>query len=252
MIRIALFHLVAVTAMLALIPPRSTTLDELSHATVVTERRADAGASPSRADMYQSVLSFGPGAWTMLHWHNGGSYNTVLAGQVTLRIGDTDRTFGPGEGWTDVPGVLHVAGNAGDGEARLLATMVVEPDVPPATMVEPEDHASAPPPPEYLAMTTATDDLPAGPLDVVQQFIDLDPSAQVTLPAATGPRLIGVVDGMVTVTGDGVSQMVEAGDGWSETMGVTYTYATGDAGARICVTTLVPRDATAAAPVDRS
>ena len=100
-------------AALAVIPSGPPAFGETAHATVAVERRADAADSPPLAELYQSVLAFEPGAWTALHSHTGGSYNTVVAGQVTLRIGDTDRTFGPGEGWTDEPGVLHLAGNTG-------------------------------------------------------------------------------------------------------------------------------------------
>lgn len=237
----------ALAASLAVIVSGSTVLGEPSHATVAIERRAEAADAPPLAELYQSVLSFQPGAWTVVHSHSGGSYNTVVQGEVTLRIGDTDRTFGPGEGWTDEPGVLHAAGNTGSGEARLIASMVVGPGVPPATVVDPEDEASAPPPPDLLALTKTVAAVPAGPLDVVEQVIDLEAGSQVVLPAPLGPRLIGVLDGVVTVEIDGTRHTFEAGEGWSETAGASHPYTIGDAGARIAVTTLVPRTAPMAA-----
>ena len=241
--RASIFQIVAFAALLAAVPSGSTVFGETTHATVAVERRTEAAASPPLAELYQSVLSFEPGAWTALHSHSGGSYNTVVQGEVTLRIGDTERTFGPGEGWTDEPGVLHLAGNAGSGEARLIASMVVERGMPPATVVDPEDEESAPPPPDLLAMTRTMAALPSGPLDVVEQLVDLDAGAQAALPAPLGPRLIGVVEGTVTVEMDGASHTFEAGQGWSESPGVAYSYAAGDASAQIAMTTLVPRDA---------
>jgi len=243
MSRRSIVWIAAFAAALAVIPPGSTVFGETSHATVAVERRTEAAESPPLAELYQSVLSFEPGAWTAVHSHGGGSYNTVVQGQVTLRIGDTDRTFGPGEGWTDEPGVLHAAGNTGTREAQLIASTVVERGVPPATVVAPEDEESAPPPPDLLALTRTIAVLPSGPLDVVEQTIDLDAGAQVVLPTPLGPRLIGVLDGTVTVEIDGTSHTVEAGDGWSETAGAVHAYVTGEAGARIAVTTLVPRTA---------
>lgn len=240
-------HVAAFALALVAIPSGATGFGETSHTTVSIERRTEASETPPVAELYQSVLSFEPGAWTSLHSHTGGSYNTVIAGQVTLRIGDEDRTFGVGEGWTDEPGVLHVAGNSGTGEARLIASMVVERGLPPSRIVDAEDEANAPPLPDVLAMTRTIAAVPSGDLDVVEQTMDLDVNAQVALPAPVGPRLIGVLEGTITVEMDGVSHTFEAGDGWSETPGVTYAYATGETGAQVALTSLVPRDRTIAA-----
>ena len=220
---------------------------ETNHVTTTIERRAEAADAPPLAELYQSVLSFEPGAFTAVYSHTGGSYNTVLQGMVTLRIGDVDRTFGPGEGWTDEPGVLHVAGNTGTDGAQLIAAMVVERGMPPAVYLESDDEDSAPPPPEIMAMKKMIAAVPAGPLDVVEQAVDLDANAEAGLPIPTGPRLIGVLDGSLTVVIDGVSHTFEAGDGWSEPTGATYSYTTGEAGARLAMTTLVPRRAPVAA-----
>lgn len=243
----SILNVAAFALALVAIPSGSTVFGESSHATVAIERRTQASETPPVAELYQSVLSFEPGAWTVLHSHTGGSYNTVIAGQVTLRIGDTDRTFNVGEGWTDEPGVLHVAGNASTGEAQLIASMVVNRGQPPVVVVDSDDEDSAPPPPDLLAMSRGIAAVPSGDLDVVEQTMDLDANAQIALPAPVGPRLIGVLDGTVTVEIDGTPHTFEAGDGWSETPGVTYAYATGEAGARLALTSLVPRDPTVAA-----
>jgi hypothetical protein len=129
--------------------------------------------------------------------------------------------------------------------------MVVTPGLPPATIVDTgvaEDEL--PPPPDALAMSKGLAALPPGPLDVVEQTIDLDAGAPATLPPALGPRLIGVVDGTVSVEIDGVSHTFEAGRGWSETAGAAHVYTAGESGARIAITTLVPREAPVAARPD--
>lgn len=214
---------------------------DTNHVTTTIERRAEAAETPPLAELYQSVLSFEPGAFTAVHSHTGGSYNTVLQGTVTLRIDGVDRTFGPGEGWTDEPGVLHVAGNTGSEGAQLIASMVVERGMPPAVYADADDEDSAPPPPDMLAMTKTIAAVPAGALDVVEQALDLDANAQAGLPIPAGPRLIGMLDGTVTVVIDGVSHTFEAGDGWSEPAGAMYAYTTGETGARLAMTTLAPR-----------
>lgn len=244
-------QIAAFAAVLAVLPPGSTAFGETCHATPTIERRTEAVSSPQLAELYQSVLSFEPGAFTVLHSHSGGSYNTVIQGQVTLRIGDTDRTFGPGEGWTDEPGVLHVAGNTGSEQAQLIASMVVERGMPPVVVVDPEDEDTAPPPPDLMALTKTIATLPSGPLEIVEQTLDLDADAVVALPAPLGPRMIGVLDGTVTVVIDGTSHTIEAGEGWSEPAGATYTYTTSAVGARIAATTLVPRDPSVAAGAGR-
>ncbi|MCC7367393.1 MAG: cupin domain-containing protein [Chloroflexi bacterium] len=238
----ALLRVAALAAALLVVPAGAAAYGEATHTTITIERRMAADDSPPLADLYQSVLSFEPGSWTALHAHTGGSYNTVLRGSVTLRIGDTDRTFGPGEGWSDEPGVLHVAGNVGDVPAELIATMVVERGIPPARIVE-TDEDTAPPVPDALAMTKSLSVLPAGPLDVLEQSVTLDPSAEVALPIPQGPRLVGVLDGSLTVTIDGVAHAFEAGGGWSEPMGASYAYVTGEQGVRLAMTTLIPRQA---------
>ena len=248
--RTLLLTVAAFTAALAfgpLSPSAPPIVAESNHVTTTIERRVAAADTPPLAELYQSVLSFEPSAFTVLHSHTGGSYNTVLQGAITLRIRGVDRTFGPGEGWTDEPGVLHLAGNTGSEGAQLLASMVVERGMPPVVVVDREDEDSAPPLPSLVTMTKTIAAVPAGPLDVVEQAVDLDASAEAGLPIPAGPRLIGVLDGSVTVVIDGVSHTFEAGDGWSEPTGATYSYTTGEAGARLAMTTLVPRSAPVAA-----
>ena len=71
------------------------------------------------------VLDFPPGTWTPPHTHGSPGWVTVIEGEMTLRMAGTEQTFQAGEGWEDVPNVVHEAGNAGTAPARLTATFLI-------------------------------------------------------------------------------------------------------------------------------
>jgi LPXTG-motif cell wall-anchored protein len=92
--------------------------------TTVSLNRIDA-ATVGAADLIESVLNFGPGAWTPSHVHGGQTLNTVLAGEITLREGGEERELGPGQAWSDRAGQVHAAGNDTAGSASLAAVFLV-------------------------------------------------------------------------------------------------------------------------------
>src|SRR5688572_30870613 len=99
----------AVVALLLVLP--APALTQATDLTTLLGRRIQADDPPPGAELYQAVLDFAPGAWTPLHSHTGSSYNTVLAGEITLRMDGVNQTFAAGEGWVDAPDILHAAGN---------------------------------------------------------------------------------------------------------------------------------------------
>jgi quercetin dioxygenase-like cupin family protein len=222
--------------------------------TTVIERRSQASDVPVGADLYQSVLDFEPGAWTLTHSHNGQSYNTVVAGEVTLRIDGVDQTFKTGEGWVDEPGVVHTAGNLTDEPAQMVASFVVGRGVEPSTIMVPDDvdEDSLPPQPDFVAGTKTL--APALPqqMDVVQQVIEIQPGSSVPLQANAGMTLVSVIDGTVTIDFDGKTYDREAGKSLIEAQGKAASYSTGDTMARIVTTSFVPRDAAAQTPAQPS
>ena len=222
--------------------------------TTVIERRSQAPEVPVGADLYQSVLEFEPGAWTLTHSHNGQSYNTVLEGELTLRIDGVDRGFKAGEGWIDQPGVVHLVGNQTAEPARMVASFVVGRGVPPSNIVLPDDvdEDSLPPQPDTIsAAKTLAPALPE-PMDVVQQVIEIQPGSSVPFQATAGTTLVSVIDGTVAIGLDGKTYQREAGQSLIETEGQVTNYTTSDASALLVVTSFVPRDASALVPAQPS
>jgi quercetin dioxygenase-like cupin family protein len=241
-----LFYTAVALALLAPLPAFAQSVE----ATTVLERRIPADDAPSGAQLFQAVLDFEPGAWTPLHSHNGSSYNTVLGGELILRQDGLDRTFTAGQGWVDQPGVLHAAGNQSGALARLIASFVVRPGLPPSTIVAPDPGAIVPPTPTTVALFKLNAPELAQPLEVVHQLIDLGPGATIPLATEPGPRIISVLDGSVATVQDGQPQDAAVGDSWAEPDASALGLTAGEAGAQVVTTTFLPRGAPvgAAAP----
>jgi len=86
-------------------------------------------------DLIQSVLEFAPGSFTPPHWHPGTTLNLVLQGEITLRNADGERVLKVGDSWSDAPGVVHAAGNAGATPATLAVIFMVPKGLPRTTVV---------------------------------------------------------------------------------------------------------------------
>lgn len=71
------------------------------------------------------VLDFPPGAGVPNHMHGGHTLVTVLSGEMTLREKGTERILRMGESWTENPGDVHSAVNAGAANARVAVAMLL-------------------------------------------------------------------------------------------------------------------------------
>ena len=87
---------------------------------------ADYMPQPGPTEMIQLILDWPAGVATAPHYHSGNVLNTVLAGEMTLRVGGTERRIGVGESWNDAPGVVHQALNEGNTPVT-LAVIFVQP-----------------------------------------------------------------------------------------------------------------------------
>jgi quercetin dioxygenase-like cupin family protein len=241
---VALLPMIAVLLLVLPAPARTPAVDP----TPVLERRIPADNPPPGAELYQAVLDFEPGAWTPVHSHTGSSYNTVLAGDVTLRQDGVDQTFSAGQGWVDAPGVIHAAGNQGSASARLIATFLVRPGRSPSTIVRPDPGAMVPPAPTTVAFFKLHAAELAQPLDVVHQFVTLGPGVALPLPIEPSPRIVSVLDGSVVTAPDEQRQEHVAGDSWAEPDRATADPTAGAAGAQVVMTTLVPRGGPVSTP----
>lgn len=94
------------------------------------EANVEVVGPPAAMDLVQSILQFAPGAFTPPHWHPGPTLNLVLDGEITERDADGERVLRAGESWSDMPGVVHVAGNAGSTPATLAVIFMVPKGLP--------------------------------------------------------------------------------------------------------------------------
>jgi quercetin dioxygenase-like cupin family protein len=85
----------------------------------------DATRPATPFEVVQFLLDFDPGMWTPPHTHTTPGFATVITGQMTRRIGGTERTFEAGESWIDPPGVVHAAGNASGAFAQIGAAFLL-------------------------------------------------------------------------------------------------------------------------------
>ena len=73
----------------------------------------------------QQVLDFAPGAQTLKHRHGGPGVVTVIKGQVTLNVDGTEKTYGVGDSFSEMPGQTLQAFNRGSTELIVVATFLL-------------------------------------------------------------------------------------------------------------------------------
>jgi len=76
-------------------------------------------------DLVSVIFDFPPGAGFPNHFHGGHALATVLSGEITLREKDTERIIKTGGSWTENPGDVHSAVNAGSESARVAVSMLL-------------------------------------------------------------------------------------------------------------------------------
>jgi quercetin dioxygenase-like cupin family protein len=109
--------------------------------TTIAEEKTDQAAMPAPSVVYKAalpiviqggeydlvsiILDFPPGAGFPKHFHGGHALVTVLGGEITLREKGTERIIKTGGNWTENPGDMHSAVNAGSTPARVAVSMVL-------------------------------------------------------------------------------------------------------------------------------
>jgi quercetin dioxygenase-like cupin family protein len=76
-------------------------------------------------DLVSIIFDFPPGAGFPDHFHGGHALVTVLSGEITLREKGTERIIKTGGNWTESPGDVHAALNAGSSSARVAVSMLL-------------------------------------------------------------------------------------------------------------------------------
>ena len=208
----------------------------------VYQTKIEVASLPGPFEVIQAVLDFAPGAWTPPHTHGAHTLNTVLDGEITLRQEGTERTFKPGEMWSDHPGVVHAAGNTGTATARLLVVFVLPKGAPLTTAQSGGGTQQLPPGPTAVYQNKIeVASLPA-PFEVIQAVLDFAPGAWTPPHTHGGPTLNTILAGEIALRHLGHERSLKPGEMWSDQP--DQVHAAGNATAatsRLLVVFLLPK-----------
>lgn len=85
-------------------------------------------------DVVSAIVDFAPGAETPPQTHAGQVVSTVLAGELTVRSGGSERAFKVGETFVEAPETVVQVHNAGGAQATVFSTYLLQQGAPLATM----------------------------------------------------------------------------------------------------------------------
>jgi quercetin dioxygenase-like cupin family protein len=192
-------------------------------------------------DAVQMVLDFAPGAWTPPHSHGGDVLITVLAGTMTVRDGQGERTYAAGQTWIEQAGDVHAAGNAGSTPARLLATFILA-DGAPLTTVEQSGSAQLPPGPTTVTRSSLRMTEAPSTLNLVQVQLDFAPGAWTPPHWHGGPLLVTALEGEISMRQQGTERTFKQGELWIEYPGIVHAAGNNTSStATVVVTFLMPK-----------
>ncbi len=117
---LAMFLLVSTT-----IAGEKTDQSAMSAPSVVYKAMFPIAIQGSEYDLVSIIFDFPPGAGFPKHFHGGHALATVLSGEITLQEKGTERTIKTGGTWTESPGDVHSAVNAGSTSARVAVNMLL-------------------------------------------------------------------------------------------------------------------------------
>jgi quercetin dioxygenase-like cupin family protein len=87
-------------------------------------------------DLLTIIQDFPVGVGVANHKHGGYVLVTVLSGEMTLREKGTERVIKTGESWTEQPGDIHAATNAGTVTTRVAISILIPKGAEITTMVK--------------------------------------------------------------------------------------------------------------------
>ena len=221
------------SSIVAQVPPGPTTRHQF---------RAEGTAVSAPFEIVHLVLDFAPGAWTPIHTHGGQAVITVIEGTMTRRQQGTETTFRPGEGWVEVLGVEHQAGNTTTARAALVVTFLL-PRGAALTTVQGSGGQQAPPGPTTRHQFRTEGAPLAGPFEVVHLILDFAAGAWTPPHTHGGQGVVTVLDGTMTRRSEGVEAVFRAGESWVEP-GVVHEAGNATTNrATVMVTFLLPKGA---------
>jgi quercetin dioxygenase-like cupin family protein len=208
--------------------------------------------NPTISDSFDEIVQifeFAPGSWTAMHSHGGPGLVTVVSGVVTERIGTSEKVFKTGQSWTDGAGTAHQVGNTTGSPALTVATLLISKGAAVTTPV------TGTPAPSLLAVNKYQAKLEQpvvpGAFDLVRTGFEFAPGAWTPLQKHSGPALMIVVDGEVTVREQGAEKVYTAGQTWVEQAGNAYqTGNRSQSATRVVSNDLVPEGSPPATAVN--
>jgi quercetin dioxygenase-like cupin family protein len=199
--------------------------------------------SPRQYELVQQVLEFRPGASTYEHTHGGPAFVTVLEGQSTILEAGVERTYGPGQTYSEGQGVALTAMNKSSGTTRVLASFLLSPGAPQTI------NRLDSPRPAVAAVTTSISRTTLGTLpaefELRQVVNDFAPGALQPLHSHGGPALAMVIQGEITFEIGETKLRRTAGEFFVEndTSLVHQARNTGTGPATVAITFLIPKGA---------
>ncbi len=201
-------------------------------------------------EVIQIIIDFAPGIWTPPHRHGGPILVTLLEGELTVRLEEsgTETVYKAGDFWIEEPGHMIAAGNEGEENARLVATVLLPEGAEATTIKEGVNTDDLPPGPTdvYEARMSMNESL--GNFEAIQTTMDFAPGIWTPPHRHGGPILVTLLEGELTVRLEesGTETVYKAGDFWIEEPG--HMIAAGNEGeenARLVATVLLPEGAEA-------
>jgi quercetin dioxygenase-like cupin family protein len=195
-------------------------------------------------DQIFQIVDLAPGAATVVHFHEGPGFATILQGEVThqrLIVGQ-DNTYGLGATWVELPEDVHYARNEGAVPASILATFIL-PRSAAGSIATGQQLEPARPEPTVPLLARVPIDTAANGMAVTQLLRTYDPGGSTTSTLAAGSQsVVLVMSGALTVRDGKDSRTVGPGDFWVET-GNSSTTAWNDSSsaATVIESTLLPQ-----------
>ena len=202
-------------------------------------------------EVAQLINAYEPGASTPWHTHPGLVLATVLDGQITLRMGNTETVYKEGDNFVERPGDVMQATNRTGNPTNILATFMLPKNAPLST---PQPGDTTPPPRPVGRYPFRTAGLPLnGPYDVAHFINEFEPGAATPWHTHPGLVLVTVIAGELTFRVDHSEKVYKAGDSFVE-LPHHVAQARNASGARTTAvaTFLVPRGAPLSEPVTPS
>jgi len=216
----------------------STTAQKPPGPTVEYQARWDKLTPPATFDEVEMIIDFAPGAWTSVHFHGGPGFVMVVTGEVTKRAHGTETVYKAGQTWNEEAGDVHQAGNATLTPVRAIAVVLL-----PKGAVLTTTVAGSPKPviPATITKTTLGDPAVPSSVDQIRTVFDFGPGAWTPRHMHSGPALVIVLEGEMTVRQGGSDKVFKAGESWTEVAGQVHQAGnTSSVKARVVSNYLVP------------